>query len=95
MVWEDRWRQGLQVNVIWYEGRSARGNEAPDDVAVDVDEPLVSDVVAEEEEEEEGGRAEKLGTLLVDDDCSEGLDLFLWGLDAGSAGAELAELAEI
>ena len=81
------------MNVIWYEGRSARGNEAPDDVAVDVDEPLVSDVVAEEEEE--GGRAEKLETLLVDDDCSEGLHLLCWGLDAGSAGAELTELAEI
>lgn len=39
------------MNVIWYEGRSTRGNEALDDV-VDVDEPVVSDVVVAEEEEE-------------------------------------------
>lgn len=45
MVWEDRCRQGLQVNVIWYEGRSTRGNEAPDDDVVDVEERFVSDVV--------------------------------------------------
>lgn len=82
------------MNVIWYEGRSARGNEALDDVVVvDVDEPVISDVVAEEEGQEGGAR--KLGTLLVDDDCSEGLDLSCWGLDAGRAGAELAALAEI
>lgn len=79
------------MNVIWYEGRSTRGNEALDDVVVvDVDKPVVSEVVAEE-----GGRARKLGTLLVDDDCSEGLDLSCWGLDAGNAGAEMAALAEI
>lgn len=96
MVWEDRWRHGLQVNVIWYEGRSTRGNEALDDVVVvvvDVDEPVISDVVVAEEEE--GGRARKLRTLLVDDDCSEGLDLSCWGLDAGNAGVEMAVLAEI
>ncbi len=46
-------------------------------------------------EEEEGGRARKLRTLLVDDDCSEGLDLSCWGLDAGNAGVEMAALAEI
>lgn len=88
------------MKVIWYEGRSARGNEALDDdddfvVVIDVDEPVVSDVVVAEEEEEEGGRARNLGTLLVDDDCSEGLDSSCWGLDAGNAGVELAALAEI
>lgn len=45
------------MNVIWYEGRSTRGNEALDDdddvvvVDVDVDEPFVSDVVVAAEEE--------------------------------------------
>lgn len=99
MVWVDRWRQGLQVNVIWYEGRSARGNEALVVVVVFVaDEPVVSEVVVAEEEEEEGGRARKLGTVLVDDDCSSkmgSLDLSTWGLDAGNAGAALAALAEM
>lgn len=33
--------------------------------------------------------------LLVDDDCSEELDLSFWGLDAGNTGAEMAALAEI
>lgn len=78
--------------MIWYEGRSARGNEA----LVVVDEPIDSDVVAEEEEE--GGRARKLGTVLVDDDCSfkmGGLNLSTWGLDAGNAGAVLAALTDI
>lgn len=74
--------------MIWYEGRSARGNEA----LVAVDEPIVSDLVAE------GGRARKLGTELVDDDCSfkmGGLDSSTWGLDAGNAGAVLAALTDI
>lgn len=56
-------------------------------------------MVAEEEEEdeelEEGGRARTLGTLLGEDDCSEGWDLSCWGLDAGNAGVEMAALAEI
>lgn len=74
--------------MIWYEGRSARGNEA----LVVVDEPIVSGLVAE------GGRARKLGTVPVDDDCSfkmGGLDSSTWGLDAGNAGPVLAALTDI
>lgn len=84
--------------MIWYEGRSARGNEALVVVVVFVaDEPVVPEVVVAEEEEE-GGRARKLGTVLLDDDCSSkmgSLDLSTWGLDAGNAGAALAALAEM
>lgn len=84
--------------MIWYEGRSARGNEALVVVVVFVaDEPVVPEVVVAEEEEE-GGRARKLGTVLRDDDCSSkmgSLDLSTWGLDAGNAGAALAALAEM
>lgn len=66
-----------------------RGNVA----LVAVDEPTVSEV-----EEEKGGRARKLGTVPVDDDCSfkmGGLDSSTLGLDAGNAGAVLAALTDI